>query len=141
MYEKFYRLRERPFALTPDPDYLYLSRVHRETLAHLRLGIESNAGFIVITGEVGAGKTTLLQTLLRTLDERATVARLVNTLLEPKELVEAILIDFGIDPAPTKPAMVRDLQRTAHGWRLGSPRERAPRREAPENVSHAAGPR
>lgn len=111
MYEKFYRLRERPFALTPDPDYLYLSRVHRETLAHLRLGIESNAGFIVITGEVGAGKTTLLQTLLRTLDERATVARLVNTLLEPKELVEAILIDFGIDPAPTKPAMVRDLAR------------------------------
>jgi len=68
MYERFYRLRERPFALTPDPDYLYPSRVHREALDYLRYGIESHAGFIVITGAIGSGKTTLLQTLLRGLD-------------------------------------------------------------------------
>jgi len=112
MYEKFYRLRQRPFVLTPDPDYLYLSRVHKDALAHLRLGLESNAGFIVVTGEVGAGKTTVLQTLLRSLDSRTTVARLVNTLLGPSELLEAILIDFGIDDvAPSKPAMIRDLAR------------------------------
>lgn len=112
MYERFYQLRERPFALTPDPEYLYLSRVHRETLDYLRLGIEASAGFVAVTGEVGSGKTMLLQALLRTLDNRATVARLVNTLLEPKELLEAILIDFGVDPVPqSKPAMVRDLAR------------------------------
>lgn len=112
MYERFYHLRERPFSLTPDPEYLYLSPVHREALDHLRLGVEAEAGFVVVTGEVGSGKTTLLQALLRSLDNRATIARLVNTLLEPKELLEAILIDLGLDPVPaSKPAMVRDLAR------------------------------
>ena len=59
MYERFYRLRERPFALTPDPDYLYPSRVHREALDYLRYGIESHAGFIVITGAVSYTHLTL----------------------------------------------------------------------------------
>ena len=68
MYERFYQLRERPFALSPDPDYLYPSRVHQEALDYLRYGLESQAGFVVITGEIGSGKTTLLQTLLRGLD-------------------------------------------------------------------------
>jgi type II secretory pathway predicted ATPase ExeA len=87
-----------------------MSRVHQDALAHLRLGIESQAGFIAMTGEVGAGKTTVLQALLRTLDRRVTVARLVNTLLEPRELLEAILIDLGAEVVPhSKPAMLRDL--------------------------------
>jgi len=112
MYERFYRLRERPFALTPDPEYLYLSPGHREAIDHLRLGLESSAGFIVLTGEIGCGKTTLLQALLTHLDGRTVVARLVNTILDPAELVEALLIDFGIDDVPaTKPAMVRELAR------------------------------
>ena len=98
MYERFYQLRERPFALSPDPDYLYPSRVHREALSYLRYGIEGQAGFVVITGEIGSGKTTLLQTLLRGLDRETTVARLVNTMLEPNELLESILIDFGLEP-------------------------------------------
>ena len=50
MYERFYRLRERPFALTPDPDYLYPSKMHSEALGYLRYGIETHAGFVVITG-------------------------------------------------------------------------------------------
>lgn len=113
MYEKFYGLRQRPFTLTPNPEFLYLSRVHQEALAHLRLGVESEAGFVAITGEVGSGKTTVLQALLRTLDRRVTVARLVNTLLEPRELIEAILIDLGADHVPaSKPAMLRDLAMT-----------------------------
>ena len=70
MYERFYRLRERPFALTPDLDYLFLSPTHRDGLDHLRLGLESNAGFVVLTGEIGCGKTTLLQTLVTSLDGR-----------------------------------------------------------------------
>jgi len=109
MYERFYQLRERPFALSPDPDYLYPSRVHREALSYLRYGIEGQAGFVVITGEIGSGKTTLLQTLLRGLDRETTVARLVNTMLEPNELLESILIDFGVDPEPRKPGMLRQL--------------------------------
>jgi general secretion pathway protein A len=110
MYERFYNLRERPFALSPDPEYLYLSRVHREALDSIRYGIESRAGFIVITGDIGAGKTTLLQTILRRLDERTVVARLVNTTLEPRELLEAIVLEFGLDTTgKSKPALLRDL--------------------------------
>jgi general secretion pathway protein A len=110
MYERFYNLRERPFALSPDPEYLYLSRVHREALDSLRYGVESRAGFIVVTGEIGAGKTTLLQALLQRLDDRAVVARIVNTTLEPRELLETILLDFGLDTAgKSKPALLRDL--------------------------------
>jgi general secretion pathway protein A len=110
MYERFYNLRERPFALSPDPEYLYLSRVHREALDYIRYGIESRAGFIVVTGEIGSGKTTLLQTLLQRLDDRTTVARVVNTTLDPRELLEAILIDFGLDPTgKSKPVLLRDL--------------------------------
>src|SRR4051812_6620767 len=108
MYERFYRLRERPFALTPDPDYLYPSRVHKEALSYLRYGIESHAGFVVITGAIGSGKTTLLQTMLRGLDGQTTVARAMNTLLDPRELLEAALIDAGLAPeGKSKPAMVK----------------------------------
>jgi general secretion pathway protein A len=108
MYERFYRLRERPFALTPDPDYLYPSRVHREALDYLRYGIETHAGFIVITGAIGSGKTTLLQTLLRGLDEHTTVARVMNTLLEPRELLESAMLDVGLDPTGlSKPQLLR----------------------------------
>jgi general secretion pathway protein A len=110
MYERFYRLRERPFALTPDPDYLYPSRVHREALSYLRYGIESHAGFIVITGAIGSGKTMLLQTMMRTLDGQTTVARVMNTLLDPRELVESAMIDLGLDPAgKSKPAMLKQF--------------------------------
>jgi len=110
MYERFFQLRERPFALSPDPDYLYPSRVHREALGYLRYGLESQAGFVVITGEIGSGKTTLLQALLRGLDGRTTVIRLMNTLLDPRELLEAIAIDLGITPVGTsKPALLHAL--------------------------------
>ncbi len=109
MYERFYQLRERPFALSPDPDYLYPSRVHKEALSYLRFGIEGHAGFVVVTGEIGSGKTTLLQTLLRGLDQETTVARIVNTMLTPRELLEAILLEFGVEVPPTKPAMVHAL--------------------------------
>jgi putative secretion ATPase (PEP-CTERM system associated) len=108
MYERFYRLRERPFALTPDPDYLYPSKMHSEALGYLRYGIETHAGFVMITGAIGSGKTTLLQTLLRNVDNRITVARVMNTLLDPRELIEAAMIDLGLEPAGmSKPAMLK----------------------------------
>ncbi len=113
MYERFYGLRERPFSLTPDPSYLYPSRVHKEALSHLRYGIEGHAGFIVITGEIGCGKTTMLQTVLRGLDRKTSIARLMNTMLDARDLIEAIMLDFGLEPRPdsSKPYLLRDLAR------------------------------
>ncbi|HEU4937091.1 MAG TPA: XrtA/PEP-CTERM system-associated ATPase [Vicinamibacterales bacterium] len=110
MYERFYNLRERPFALSPDPEYLFLSQVHSEALDSIRYGIESRAGFIVVTGEIGAGKTTLLQTVLQRLDDRTVIARVVNTMLDPRELLDAIALDFGLtNISPSKPVLLRDL--------------------------------
>lgn len=110
MYERFYNFRERPFALSPDPAYLFLSRGHGEALDSIRYGIESRAGFIVVTGEIGAGKTTLLQTILQRLDDRTVIARVVNTMLDARELLEAIALDFGLtDISKSKPALLRDL--------------------------------
>jgi putative secretion ATPase (PEP-CTERM system associated) len=110
MYERYFQLRERPFALSPDPEYLYPSKVHQEALSYLRYGVEGHAGFVVITGEIGSGKTTLLQSLLRRLDPNTTVARIVNTMLDPRELLEAILLDFGIETTGmSKPAMLKTL--------------------------------
>jgi putative secretion ATPase (PEP-CTERM system associated) len=113
MYERFYGFRERPFSLTPDPSYLYPSRVHREALSHLRYGIEGHAGFTVITGEIGCGKTTLLQTVLRSIDRKTSISRLMNTMLDSRELLEAIMLDFGLDPGQgrSKPYLIRDLAR------------------------------
>ena len=112
MYERFYQLRERPFALSPDPEYLFPSSVHRLGLDYLRYGIEGHAGFVVITGEIGSGKTTLLQALLRNLDAETTVARLLNTILEPRELLEAIMLDLGVDTTGmSKPLLLRELAR------------------------------
>jgi putative secretion ATPase (PEP-CTERM system associated) len=111
MYERFYNLRERPFSLSPDPDYLYPSRVHREALSYLRYGVEGHAGFILITGEIGSGKTTLLQTALRGLDQQTSVSRIVNTMIDARELLEAVMLDFGLDPGVnrSKPLLLRDL--------------------------------
>jgi general secretion pathway protein A len=110
MYEKHFQLRERPFALSPDPDYLYPSRGHVEALSYLRYGIEGHAGFVVITGEIGSGKTTMLQALLGRLDQNTALARIVNTLLEPRELLDAIMLDFGMDPSGmSKPVLLRAL--------------------------------
>jgi len=138
MYERFYQLRDRPFALSPDPDYLYPSRVHREALDYLRFGIEGHAGFVVITGEIGSGKTTLLQVLLRNLDGNTTVVRLVNTLLTGRELIESMLLDLGVEvPIPTKPAMLRDLARELVEQRAAGRRVIAVIDEA-QNLAHDA---
>jgi putative secretion ATPase (PEP-CTERM system associated) len=113
MYERFYNLRERPFALSPDPAYLFPSRVHTEALTHLRYGIEAQQGFIVLTGEIGSGKTTMLQTVLSGLDQQTSVSRLVSTMLGARELLEAVMLDFGLDPGTDRsmPYLLRDLAR------------------------------
>ena len=97
MYEAHFDLREKPFAMTPDPRFLFLSRTHEEALAHLRYGLEQRVGFIAITGEIGTGKTTLLRTLFNDLDEqRFRLALIFNPCLTPAGLMQAIVKEFGL---------------------------------------------
>jgi general secretion pathway protein A len=96
MYIAFYGLREKPFALSPNPRFLYLADSHREALAHLLYGIEQGEGFIAVTGEVGTGKTTISRTLLQRLGSDTEVAFLFNPKLSPLELLQAIHIEFGL---------------------------------------------
>lgn len=96
MYTAFYGLREKPFALSPDPRFLYLAGSHREALAHLLYGIEQGEGFISVTGEVGTGKTTLCRTLLERLDGDTELAFLFNPSRTALELLQSICAEFGL---------------------------------------------
>jgi general secretion pathway protein A len=96
MYTAFYGLREKPFALSPNPRFLFLGESHREALAHLLYGIEQGEGFIAITGEVGTGKTTLCRTLLERLGSETEVAFLFNPSRSGTELLQAISLELGL---------------------------------------------
>jgi general secretion pathway protein A len=96
MYTAFYGLREKPFALSPDPRFLYLAGSHREALAHLLYGIEQGEGFISVTGEVGTGKTTLCRTLLERLEGDVEVAFLFNPSRTALELLQSICAEFDL---------------------------------------------
>lgn len=97
MYEAHFGLTEKPFSLTPNPRYLFLSRTHQEALAHLRYGLDNRVGFIAVSGEVGTGKTTILRSLFGQLDEsRFLLALVFNPCLTPIELLRAINREFGL---------------------------------------------
>jgi general secretion pathway protein A len=84
MYTEHFGLNEKPFSISPDPRYLYLSRRHADALAHLLYGISESGGFIQLTGEVGTGKTTLIRRLLRHLPKNTVVALILNPQLSTK---------------------------------------------------------
>lgn len=97
MYENYFGLRQRPFNMTPDPEFLFFTEKHREAFAHLIYGINERRGFIQITGEVGAGKTTLCRALLSEFDERTRIALILNPYLSATELLRSINEELFID--------------------------------------------
>jgi general secretion pathway protein A len=99
MYTSFFGLREKPFAITPDPRYLYLSERHAEALAHLLYGINEAGGFVQLTGEVGTGKTTVIRSLLEQLPGHADVALILNPRVTPAEFLLTICEELHI-PVP-----------------------------------------
>ncbi len=99
MYCKFFGFSEKPFDVTPDPKFLYLSPGHRETLATLIYGINERRGFITIVGEVGTGKTMLLNTVLGRLDEKTRVANIFHSDTTFDQMLTMTLVDLEL----TKP--------------------------------------
>ncbi|MFH1202297.1 MAG: AAA family ATPase [Candidatus Omnitrophota bacterium] len=96
MYEKFFGLREKPFNVTSDPSFFYLSRRHREAFSFLVYGISERKGIIEITGEIGTGKTTLCRTLLNHLDKKTKTAFILNPNFSEVQFLQAVVEDFGI---------------------------------------------
>ncbi len=96
MYERYYGLRERPFNLTPDPEFFYLSRTHKEALNRILYGITQREGFTAILGDVGTGKTTLCWSLLGRLEGNVRTALILNPMMSEEDLLRAILQDFDV---------------------------------------------
>lgn len=96
MYETFYGLREKPFNLTPNPEYVFYSERYHSALEQLLYGIDQREGFLLLTGPVGTGKTTLCRELLERLsDDRYRTALIFNPFLTPEEMLRALLDEFG----------------------------------------------
>jgi general secretion pathway protein A len=100
MYTRYFGFNEKPFTLTPNPRFIFLSKYHKEAFAHLLYGINNHYGFIELIGEVGTGKTTVLRTLLGQLqDENYRCALIFNPCMTGVELLRNINQEFGIDSA------------------------------------------
>jgi general secretion pathway protein A len=98
MYLELFRLKELPFRLSPDPQFLYLSKHHARAKAYMESTIWFTDGFVVITGEIGSGKTTLIETFLRELDKDVVVAQLNQTQISPLGFLQGVLVQFGFSP-------------------------------------------
>jgi general secretion pathway protein A len=109
MYASFFGLNEKPFSITPDPRYLFLSERHAEALAHLVYGINEAGGFIQLTGEVGTGKTTVVRSLLAQAPKHAEIALILNPRMTPAEFLLAICEELGIAVRAESADSLKDL--------------------------------
>jgi general secretion pathway protein A len=99
MFLEFYQMREQPFGVTPDPRFLYLGQSHREALASLYYGIESDRGFVALIAQPGLGKTTLTFQLLEKLQQVSRTVFLFHTQCNSREMFHYLLNDLGVDAA------------------------------------------
>ena len=113
MYTELFRLRDLPFRLSPDPEFLYLSKNHSRAKAYMESTIWFTDGFVVITGEIGSGKTTLIETFLRELEKDVVVAQINQTQVSAVEFLQAVLVQFGFSPFKMKKA---ELIATLNGF-------------------------
>ncbi|MEK6727520.1 MAG: AAA family ATPase [Candidatus Omnitrophota bacterium] len=112
MYCQYYGLKERPFNVTSDPAFFFLSRKHKEALSHLLYGVSQRKGIIVLTGEIGTGKTTLCRFFLNQLVKNVKTAFILNPHFSETQLLEAIVKDFGITTKNnTRLGLVWDLNK------------------------------
>ena len=102
MYQELFKLHELPFRLSPDPQFLYLSKQHARAKAYMESTIWFTDGFVIITGEIGAGKTTLIETFLRELQADVVVAQINQTQLSPTAFLQTVLVQFGFTPFDMK---------------------------------------
>jgi len=109
MYLTFFGLNEKPFAITPDPRYLYLSERHAEALAHLLYGINEAGGFVQLTGEVGTGKTTIVRSLLAQTPKNAEIALILNPKMTAPEFLLTICEELGIGVPDSALGSLKDL--------------------------------
>jgi general secretion pathway protein A len=117
MYRKYYGFKERPFEITPDPNFVYLSEIHQEALAHLTYAIKEGKGFSVITGEAGTGKTTLVHMLLSKLEGNVRTSYIFNPIMDRADFLNYVCDDLGIE---SKGMKTRGQSLTAlHNFLLG----------------------
>ncbi|MGL4269564.1 MAG: AAA family ATPase, partial [Plesiomonas sp.] len=116
MYQAFFGLSEAPFALVPDPRFLYLSERYREALAHLFYGLRDGGGFVLLSGEVGTGKTLAARTILEHTDPQCQLALILNPLLTPQELLHAVATELGAQ-LPATPSLAT-LSEALHQYLL-----------------------
>ena len=97
MYEKFYGLKEKPFNILPDPDYLFMSQGHENAYTHLEYAIMENKGFVVVTGEIGSGKTTLINYLISKIQQKVQIGLVNQTYATPTQFIKMVCQDFEIE--------------------------------------------
>jgi general secretion pathway protein A len=106
MYLELFRLKELPFRLSPDPQFLYLSKQHARAKAYMESTIWFTDGFVVITGEIGSGKTTLIESFLKEVQKDVVVAQVNQTQVSSVDFLQAVLVQFGFSPFKMKKAEV-----------------------------------
>ncbi|MGH9873403.1 MAG: ExeA family protein [Pyrinomonadaceae bacterium] len=109
MYAEFYGLNELPFALTPDPHFIYFTPSHTEVMANLHYGIQSGKGLLVVTGEVGTGKTTVLRWMMQRLDRTVLVAYIFNPRFSVTEFYQHVASLLDLQKWETKPELLMEL--------------------------------